>query len=437
MSKTNAITGRLKLVAESLDFTSYYDLFAGEKPGQGKAGRPETRSASAPPATEKEPEAMRLPLRNFTAEVSIGRIYLREVEVGGFQATAKVDGGRVVLNPFKLNLNGAPADMTLDLDMGLPGWKYDLALNGQRIPLTPFVNSFQPERKGQIGGSLTTQARLGGAGITGPSLQKNLNGRFDVSSTNLNLAVINVQNALLKLIVNTVSLVPDLIKDPVNVGARLLGGYMGKAGSTGGLADEMQRAPVDSVQVRGTIGSGRVDLQQAVVQSAAFQATAQGVITLAAIPTNSLVEIPVSLYLNRSTAARMSLVPPNTPTNATYAKLPDFLTVKGTLGKPQPIINKLALLGTALTGIGGGVQGAGGILQEVGGLLTGKSRGGTNAAGGAGAGASTNGVNNLLQGLGGLLQNNRTGANAQTNQPATNQSPVNSLIDGLFGPKKK
>ena len=132
----------------------------------------------------------------------------------------------------------------------------------------------------------------------------------------------------LKLVVNTVSLVPDLVKDPVNVGARLLGSFMGKAGSTGGLADEMQRAPVDSVQVRGTIGSGRVDLQQAVVQSAAFQASAQGVITLAAILTNSPVEIPVSLYLKRSLAAQINLVPANTPTNATYAKLPDFFTVQ-------------------------------------------------------------------------------------------------------------
>jgi uncharacterized protein involved in outer membrane biogenesis len=437
MSKTNAITGRLKLAADSLDFTSYYDLFSGEKPGQGKAGRPETRPASAPPAAEKEPEATTLPLRNFTAEVSIGRLYLREVEVSDFQTTAKVDGGRVVLNPFKLNLNGASADMTLDLDMGLPGWKYDLALNGQRIPLAPFVNSFQPERKGQIGGSLTAQARLGGTGTTGASLQKNLNGRFDVSSTNLNLAVINVQNALLKLVVNTVSLVPDLVKDPVNVGARLLGGFMGKAGSTGGLADEMQRAPVDAVQVRGTIGSGRVDLQQAVVQSAAFQATAQGVITLAAILTNSPVEIPVSLYLKRSLGAQINLVPANTPTNATYAKLPDFFTVKGTVGKPQPNINKLALVGAALTGIGGGIQGTGGILQEVGGLLTGQPRGGTNAAGRTGASASTNRVNSLLQGLGGLLQDNTAGGNAQTNQPGTNQSPVNNLIDGLFGPKKK
>jgi hypothetical protein len=38
-----------------------------------------------------------------------------------------------------------------------------------------------------------------------------------------------------------------------------------------------------------------------------------------------------------------------------------------------------------------------------------------------------------LQGLGGYLNNN---APAATNAPATNQTPANKLLDGLFGPKK-
>ena len=45
-----------------------------------------------------------------------------------------------------------------------------------------------------------------------------------------------------------------------------------------------------------------------------------------------------------------------------------------------------------------------------------------------------------LQGLEGLLPGGSRGATntaTGTNQSATNQSPVNSLIDGLFGPKKK
>jgi len=434
MSQTNAITGQLKLAAEALDLTSYYDLFAGKKPDQGAPSPAQTSPASAPSATEKEPEATRFPFRNFMAEASIRRLYLREVEVADFQAAAKLDGGRVVLNPFKFSLNGAPADMTLDLDMGIPGYKYDLALNAQRMPLTPLMNSFQPESKGQMGGTLTAQARIGGAGVTDASLQRNLTGQFDVITTNLNLAVVNIENRLLRSVVNVVSLVPDLFRDPVGAGARLLGGLLGKAGSTGGLADEMQRAPIDSILARGVIGSGRVDLQQAVVQSTAFQAIAQGAITLGVPLTNSMLQVPVAVSLKRSLAERMNLLPPNTPTNAAYAKLPDFLTMKGTIGKPEAAINKLALVGTALTGVGGSIQGGGGILQEVGGLLTGRPRGATNAPSGTATNAPTNSVSGLLQGLGGLLRQDAAGA---TNQPATNQSPVNSLLDGLLGPRKK
>ena len=164
MSQTNAIQGNLKLVADSLDFTSYYDLFMGGKqaPATGPAtAAPQTArtSAPAPADANKEPEPMKLPLRNFTAEASIRRLYLHEVEIADWQTTTKIDGGHVVVNPFKLTLNGAPVNSTVDLDLGVPGWKYDTSLSAQAIPLAPLVNSFQPERKGQIGGTMTVQGR--------------------------------------------------------------------------------------------------------------------------------------------------------------------------------------------------------------------------------------------------------------------------------------
>src|SRR4029077_2522820 len=129
---------------------------------------PPSPSASSGP--EQEPEGKPLPFRNFTAEVTIGRLYLHEVDITNFQTTTKLDGGHVVLNPFKLTLNGAPVNCTADLDLGVPGYKYDLAFGADRIPLAPLVNTFQPDRKGQIGGTLLAQAKLKGAGTTGASL---------------------------------------------------------------------------------------------------------------------------------------------------------------------------------------------------------------------------------------------------------------------------
>ena len=407
MTQTNSTQGHIKLMADSLDFTSYYDLFMGGK--QGPANGPATAapqaartSTPAPVDANKEPEPMKLPLRNFTAEVSIRRLYLHEVEIADWQATTKIDGGHVVIDPFKLVLNGAPVTSTVDLDLGVTGWKYDTSLSAQAIPLAPLVNTFQPERKGQVGGTTTVQGHISGAGITGASLQKSLAGQFDVNSTNLNLNVVNIKSPMLKTLINVVAGIPELIRNPTSAVASLLGSLTGQAGSGGGLTDDLQRSPINSIILQGTAGAGRLELKKAVVQSAAFEADASsGTVTLAAVLTNSAIQIPVAVSLSRPIAQRMNLVPAGTPTTAVYAKLPDFFTMTGSVGVPKSKIDYLALASTAGKSVAEAIQGRG---VNLGGVLN--SFLGTTPAG-------------------------------STNEPATNQSPVNNLIEGLFGPKKK
>jgi uncharacterized protein involved in outer membrane biogenesis len=445
MSDTNATQGNLKLVADSLDFTSYYDLFMGAKPAPatGAATTPAPARSpapvTAPGGANKEPEAMKLPLHNFTFEATIRRLYLHEVEVADWQTTTKIDGGHVVLNPFKLTLNGAPVNTTLDMDLGVPGWKYDWTLSAQAIPLAPLVNSFQPDRKGLLSGTLTAQAKLAGAGITGAGLKKNLTGQFDLVSTNLNLSVDNIQGKtfytrLLKTLVSTIAVIPELAKNPASTATSLFSGLTGLGGSTtnssGGLTADLKKSPISSIVLHGTAGSGLVNLQSAVVQSPAFEAQGHdGIITLAEVLTNSPLQIPITVSLERSVAQRINMAG-NTPTNATYAKLPDFLTIKGTLGNSKADINKVALATAVLQGVGGKAGQAGGALQGLSNLLS----KGTNTT----SNASTNQVGGkagaLLQGIGDLLNNS---APAATNAPATNQTPVNNLLNGLFGPKKK
>jgi hypothetical protein len=70
-SKTNAVTGNLKLTAESLDLTRYYDLFA-DKPTAttpAKPGAPASQPARAAAPSDKEPDPIKLPFQNFTVEV--------------------------------------------------------------------------------------------------------------------------------------------------------------------------------------------------------------------------------------------------------------------------------------------------------------------------------------------------------------------------------
>ena len=146
----------------TLDVTRYYNIFTGDQQAQENKkaqSKPATQSerTSTPAATstesstaQKEPDAVHLPVKNFTVDVNIGHFYLREVEITNLQTTAKVTGSHVVLNPFKLALNGAPVDANVDLDLGVPGYKYDTAFNLKAVPLTPLVNSFEPDRKGKL-----------------------------------------------------------------------------------------------------------------------------------------------------------------------------------------------------------------------------------------------------------------------------------------------
>ena len=429
MSQANAIQGNLKLVADSLDFSSYYDLFMG-----GKSSATTTPSqtgavpVTAPATANKEPDPIKLPLHNFAATATIRRLYLHEIEIDDWQTTLTIDGGHVALNPFKLVLNGAPVNTTFDIDLGIPGWKYDGALSAQAIPLAPLANTFQPERKGILSGTLTAEAKLNGGGITGASLQKNFAGQFDVSATNLNLAVDNIQGntvgtRLLKTLISTIAVIPELANNPASAATSLLSKLIGPSDSgtnhTGGLTADLQKSPINWVALHGTAGSGRVNVQQVVVQSPAFEAQAHdGTITLEEVLTNSPLQIPISVLLDRTVAQRINMAG-NTATNAAYAKLPDFLTLKGTLGKAKADINYIALSGAILQGTGGKGAQAGGALQGLSDLLS----TGTNAT-------SINTPTNqpggkeakLLRGIGGLLNNSKTAA---TNAPATNdQAPV-------------
>lgn len=398
MSKPSAIQGSLKLAADSLDFTSYYDLFMGGK----QAAAPATASTPAPAPVDpnKEPDPIMLPFSNFTAETSIGQLFLHDIEIVDWQTTTKIEGGHVVVNPFKLTLNGAPVNSTIDLDLGLPGWKYDLSFNALAVPLAPLVDSFQPESKGQMGGTVTAEGHISGAGITGTSLQKNLNGVFDVNSTNLNLNAENIKNPILSTLVKAVSDIPGLLQNPKDKIGSLLGTLTGRPAPTGGGTNDLQQTPINAIIVQGTAGSGRIELQKAVVQSSSFQADVDGgAVTLASVITNSLLQIPVSISLSQPVAQRIGLVTANTPTNAPFVKVPDFLTLTGTVGAPKPQINYAALAGTVTDAIK--------VLR------------------GRGKQVQTD------------TQGNQSDAAANAQPPAEAAPKLENLIDGLFGPKKK
>ncbi len=205
--------GNLKIATDSFDITRYYDLLS------GASNAPVAKSAPPNAAPQnQEPAPVTLPLRNFGLDVNIGRLYLREILASNVPVTANVDGGHVLLKQFDLNLNGAPVKANADLDLGVPGWKYDVGLEAVNIPLAPLADSFGTEYRNRAAGRVITRINLKGAGITGENLRNNLSGAADLTLTNANiqLAPTGKWRPVLVAIATALRL-PELLASPLDV----------------------------------------------------------------------------------------------------------------------------------------------------------------------------------------------------------------------------
>jgi len=379
MTPTNATPSMVTVRSEGLDLTTFYDLFAG-KPSS------KTESASTPgkvtPAGDPtvEPAAVVLPFKRFDADIDIARIYLRDVAVTNLVAKAKIDNGSLQLNPFSLNLNGAPITAVIAANLGVPGYQYDVQFDAKGIPIAPFARSFATGEKLVVNGAISAKTALKGAGVTGNSLRRNLNGTVEFGAAGMDYRIELSKNRFVKNILLPV--LSGVLKMP-NLG----------------------QSPIETVSAKANAENGNVNIVELKVLSPAFVVEGGGRVQLADILTNSPVEVPV----------RLALVKDGKPDF-----LPDFLTVVGTVGAPKP---KYDMIGVARVA----TRLPGGVGQLIGGTL----------------GSATNTVNKLTGGvLGNLLGGKATNVvqdAISTNKPATQALPnAVDALRGLFpGNKKK
>lgn len=372
---TNAAPSTLSIQSDGLDLTPLCNLLAG--PAKTNASPATATAVSKPAATPTEPgepAPLALPLRQLAVDLNIARILLREIEVIDWKTRLSLKDSVIAIDPLSLKVNGAPITAKASANVGVPGYRYDTQMRIDRLSLEPFINSFAPERKGQIHGTLLANANIRGAGVTGASLSSNLNGGFAFTATNLNLKLGDTKTPLIRTVINVVTALPKLIQNP---GAQLgtwLGQLTGGAqAKTGSWVDDLEAEPLDVIDLSADIGNGAVSLKTARVHSAALRIDARGGLRFAPVLTNSPINIPVTIALSRKIAEKAVLLDASTPADAAYAPLPEFLTVKGTLGNPSPSVDKLALaamgaktLGRAAAGLGGNlggkVAGAAGVL---------------------------------------------------------------------------
>ncbi|HEX7862330.1 MAG TPA: AsmA family protein [Verrucomicrobiae bacterium] len=416
LAKTNPSPSTVSIRSESFDVTPYYDMFAGgtktneaaAAPAPAPGGATQTASSSG---AETEPEPMTLPFQQLAAELNIGRLYLREIAISNWVGNVTIRSNVVQLNPFKLEMNGGAMNVTGNFDVGKPGYVYQLGFTAKDVPLAPLANSLELANSNQLQGTFVAAATLKGAGITGPSLKKNLGGEFDFRLTNINYTV---GGPMIRRILVPISLAVN--------------------------APELAETPLNWVSAETMISNGVVRVESAAVESEAFYATLAGTVTLENVTSNSTIHLPMDFWLRRSLAERAKVIPANTPEDARFARLGNIYSVRGTVGAPEADPNKTVLAGLALRGVGGiiGDDKAGQVLGGLGNILTGNKSDDTNATGKATNNAASP-VGGALDALGGLLnRGGKSDSKAPTNAPPKNEpakNPIGDLLRGLGGSK--
>lgn len=401
LAPTNPAPATCKLQATVLDLTPLLDFAA------------VWESAETPPTSEPEvePSPVELPRRQLTAELQVERLYLRDLVLRDWTARAEVRDGQIRLQPCTLRVDDAPVSATLRLDLTRPGYAYEFGLDTAGVHLGPLVDTFSPEYAGQIQGDLSAQLQLSGAGVTGPNWPRHLHGQATFDTTNLNFQVVTPRAKKLLTALATALRLEALATSPLN-----------------------------TLSARLEIADGQVHVRPFTAGSAAFWATAEGVIRLAPVLTNSPIDLPVQLALRADLARQIRLAQLTPSSRTNFLNLPPLVKVQGTLGSPETEIDKLRLAALLAGSVGGAIGGtAGEAVQGVSSLLQGN------------VGAAVDTLGQLIPGRRPVAPTNappETNAPPRTNAPAaaptnappaapTNPPPRPSVLDLLEGLRKR
>jgi hypothetical protein len=261
------------------------------------------------------------------------------------------------------------------VDLGVQGYRYETTGSLDRIPVAPAVHSFVDRSLMEAEGTMSAKWSITGSGVAVPELRKTLKGSGQFLGTNLNYRVTAAQNPLIGTLVMALS---GALRIP-----------------------NLSTMPVDLVSASAEVDHGVVQIRSFEVGNATYLASGKGTIELRDVLQESRYDIPISVSV---------------PDELTKKRepLPDFLTIRGTVGDPKAHIDPagVALALTRLPGPLGDLvnQGAGKVEKTV-----------ERAVGGAGAA-----VGNALKGLfGGDDSSSSTNATRRATNPPVR--PLNPL----------
>lgn len=366
---------RVKITSDGIDLDPIYDLFMGG-PASARKETPKTPPAASPEAPSTLGNPIPLPIQRLTFESDVARVHFREIAVTNLVTRISTEGSRIQIQPLSLTLNGAPVSAAATVDLGVQGYRYETTGSLDRIPVAPAIHSFVDRSLMEAEGTLSAKWTIAGSGVAFPELRKTLKGSGQFAGTNLNYRVTAARNPLIETLVMALS---GALRIP-----------------------NLSKMPVDLVSASAEVGQGVVQIRSFEVGNTTYLASGKGTIELQDVLDDSRYNIPISVSV---------------PDELTKKRepLPDFLTIRGTVGNPKADIDP-AGLGLALARLPGPLgelvnQGAGKVEKTVE-----RALGGTGAA-----------VGNALKGLfGGGDSGGATNATRKaTNAPIRPLNPLN------------
>lgn len=327
LSKSNNIVANLTAHSDALDVTQWYDLYAKPK-STAKTAPQAAANETSPTATTSagnsntEPAPVKLPIQKATVDVSIGHLYLHDLDVTEKCTLNISDNSHVIINPLEITINNAPIKANVDLDLSVPGYKYNLTFSADKVPVGALADTFAPASKGAYRGDLIANANFKGIGTTGTSMRKELSGQATLTLTNA-----QVKLSLSKTLSTIINAVGKVLNTP-----------------------ELSQVPITWIGAELTAGNGQIKISKLGMQSAVFEAQAPGTIQIADVLTNSPLDLQVEMSLAQQYAKRVGLGSGN-PNGSGYVDIPQFLGIGGTVGKPKEMI-KINPLSVVKTGVG-------------------------------------------------------------------------------------
>jgi len=406
----------VSITSPGLDLTPLYDLFSGTTNAAAAApATPPKDSASGAPNIEPPP--IHLPLKDATLKLDIARIFLRKVDIAGLKGEARLKDDVVTLDGFGFTMNGAPVRAKARANLGVPGYEYDVDFSAQRLQMAPLADTFVPVLNGAAQGEMLAALQVKGAGVTGASLKRNLNGFLTLEATNAQVRIPATPIPVPGWIRSFVWFLPAEI-NPASV--------LGAIGKSSVLAE-----PIRTIQAHATMGQGGVVLTNTLIASPAFETAVTGGVRFDDLLDRSPVQMPIQLAF---------------ASNGKLDELRNIGSANGTIGKVEFKPNWPALASMAKGITIPGVGNVGERVGQAGAFINEKTGGALDKGANAvksllpGDGKSTNGVLNAFGGALGALTGGRPTNNAATNGPAATNTPAKApgLLDGLpFGRGKK